>query len=98
MKAKGIILSLMLISFGNTYALCDITEFRWECDIPPNEKPTPAVHSLVICGDTPLYVTKSQYELIASYQRANINMVLTVNGEYITSPCIAAGRYGAEYF
>ncbi|WP_133130911.1 hypothetical protein [Legionella yabuuchiae] len=98
MNMKGIILVLALFPIETAFASCDITRFRWECDIPVQVKPKSGAHSLVYCGNIPLYVTKPQYELIARYQRANINMILTVNGEYIDAPCIPAGRYGPQYF
>lgn len=72
---------------------CDLTEFRWLCEIPVHYKYSNAAPSLIDCGGTNVYVTREQYETIARYQRASVNMTLKVNGEYITSPCVPAGYH-----
>lgn len=85
---------LLLILLANSaFSLCDLTRFRWECELPIHKKPSSGHHSLVYCGDTPLYLSTSQYMELVRYQRANINMVLKVNDEYLEAPCIPAERY-----
>jgi len=87
------LLPLACVSFFLTtslaFAACDVTNFRWECDMPVQHAPKKNTTSLVSCGTTNLYVTKQQYLTLMRYQRANISMVLKVNGEFLDAPCVA---------
>lgn len=95
MKAWHLIALLSLLN-STSYAQCDLTRFKWECDLCPKVKPSSSAYSLVYCGNTRVYLNRQQYDTLVRYQRANVNMVLKVNGEYVDSPCIAAGRFGAD--
>lgn len=83
---------LFLIPFTMASANCDLTRFRWECDIPIHPKPARHDTSLVYCGHAYGYVTKADYQRLIRYQRADINMIATVHGEYVDSPCIPDRR------
>lgn len=92
---KKIIL-LLLISPLNALANCNLTEFRWECDMQIYPKPAKYAQSLVYCGNSYGYVTLKTYDTLVRYQRAHVNMVLKINGEYTDDPCVPAGRYGPD--
>lgn len=89
---------IILIMLGGAltsmvHAHCDLTKFRWECDLRPRPRPPSESYSLVYCGNTQMYLTKQAYEQLAQYQHANVEMVLRINGEYISGPCVPAGRF-----
>lgn len=98
MKNLSLLLTLFLLSIQSVFAFpnCDLTRFRWECDLPVKPSPSKAVYSLVYCGNSYGYVDQATYNQLVRYQRASVNMILTINGDYVDSPCVPAGRYGAE--
>jgi hypothetical protein len=79
--------SLLFSSLGFAYGNCDISQFKWECDLKAKPKPSKYYKSLVYCGDTLVAISESSRKTLNRYVHANINMVLKVNGEFIDAPC-----------
>ena len=95
MKKQSVYMAFAFMTFtGIGFANCDLTRFRWACDLPVQVKPTRATHSLVYCGNVPMVLSTADYDRMIHEQRSDLNMTLTINGEYITSPCVPAGRNG----
>lgn len=93
MKKLLPLLALMLLPLSTAMANCDLTRFRWECDLPMKLQPSPSAHSLVYCGMTFGYLTQREYEILSRYHRRSVNMVLKVDGEMIEAPCIPADKF-----
>lgn len=92
MKKYFMVLILFILPLNVLFANCDLTQFRWECDLNARPVPSKSQYSLVYCGNTRVYISQAEYEVLARYQRANVNMVLKINGDYLDSPCIPAER------
>ena len=89
MKGLTRLILLSVLPINLAFANCDLTNFRWQCDMPLHVRPQHYAHSLVYCGNAYGYVSQKDYETLVNYQRADVNMILTINDEYAASPCIA---------
>jgi hypothetical protein len=87
MKMKAIAL-VGLIWVTPVFADCDLLQFHWSCNLPVQEKPIGDQSYLVYCRNTPVYVSKAVYEEVIRYQRANVNMDLRTDDEFIEGPCV----------
>lgn len=68
---------------------CDLTKFRWGCNIYPKIKNNRSHDALIYCGSTRLYVSREQFNLIRHYQSAGVHMSIKVNDVYYDGPCVA---------
>lgn len=93
MKKLYLVTILSLMPLSSVYAYCDLTRFRWGCDIPIKASSSRSANSLVYCGNSYGYITRHQYEILSRYHRRSVNMVLKINGEYIDSPCVPDKRF-----
>lgn len=83
---------LTLLPLNAVFANCDLSQFRWDCELPIQARPTAQAHSLVYCGNSYGYVSTAQFDMLERNLRANIQMVLKIDGEYLDSPCIPGHR------
>ena len=93
MKKFYLVALLILAPFCTVNANCDLTRFRWDCDIPIKATKSKGANALVYCGNSYGYITQRQYEILSRYHRRSVNMVLKINDEYIDSPCVPDRRY-----
>ncbi len=88
------LLSITILSLCSlmSYANCDLTQYQGSCELRMHTKPTRHAHSLVYCGNVYGYLSTAQYDILSHYQRANVNINLTLNGMLMEAPCVPSGR------
>jgi hypothetical protein len=86
---KLALLSFSLLFSATLFAkeICDLSAFKWDCDLKAKVMPKKHYKNLVYCGDTLVAISNNSRNTLGEYNHANVNMVLTVNGEYVDSPC-----------
>lgn len=87
----------LLLSFCANASNCDLSRFRWDCDLPIQPTPRASAVSLVYCDKSYGYLTPAQFDQLTRYYRRSVNMILTVDGEFIDAPCVPARKYPTEY-
>lgn len=92
-KLYSAIIGLMcFFNTANLFANCNLSQFRDECSLRGHLIPSAKAHSLVYCGNTIVYLSKTDYDTFSTYRRSLINMDLMVNGEFVESPCVPSER------
>ena len=86
MKAFEVIVMSLFLS--PAFAGCNLSKFRWDCEVPLRPIATQPAKSMMFCGETYGYVSKADYKALARYQRANVRLSLTENNEFLDSPCL----------
>jgi hypothetical protein len=87
MKMTAIAL-VALVWVTPVFSDCDLLQFNWSCNLPAQDEPKVDQSYLVYCRNTPVYVSKAVYAEVIRYQRANVNMDLRTDDEFIKGPCI----------
>ncbi len=88
MKSCQIAMGIMFAS--STFATCDLSVFDDPCRLPVLAHPMHHQKKLVYCGNTPVYLTATEYAILSAYQHAEVNMDLMVNDLSIETDCIPA--------
>lgn len=89
LKSAGAFL-ILLFSSSLFAANCDLSDFSWDCDIPVGLKEKPGKSSIFYCGHSYGYLTHHQMDVLSRYDRASVNMVMKINGQYVDTPCVPA--------
>ncbi len=84
------IMILLTLSTSLFAENCDLSEFSWDCELPVGLKEQPGKSSMFFCGHSYGYLTHHQMDILSRYDRASVNMVMKINGEYVDAPCIPA--------
>lgn len=76
----------------DSWSMCNLRQFRDDCELTVSPKSRPQAKSLVRCGTTYGYVRAVDYDTLLHYQRVHMNLSLSINNAYVTAPCIPIAR------
>ncbi len=76
----------------DAWSMCNLRQFRDDCELTISPNARPQAKSLVRCGTTYGYVRTADYDTLLHYQRVHMNLSLSMNNAYITAPCIPIYR------
>jgi len=87
-----IYIGLCLFISMDAWSMCDLRQFRDDCELTVSPRPIKQATSLVRCGTTYGYIRAADYDTLLHYQRVHMNLSLSINNAYVTAPCIPIQR------
>lgn len=88
---KAALFSVLLCISSLSFADCT-HEYPFYCELPFKIKPVKQAQSVIHCGPLFGYLTQAQWDTLARYKQANIEMNIMIDGEFIDGPCIPSQR------
>ena len=73
-------------------SMCDLREFRDDCELTVSSVPRAKTSSLIRCGHVYGYISSADYDTLLHYQRVHMNLSLSINNAFVTAHCIPIER------